>query len=425
MSTSTLSKPISDVSTTNKPELSQRLVLQALRRMNQGHLEITLPNGTAEHIGQIDLPIEASFQIHDNAFFKKCALYGDVGFGESYVDGDWDTPDIASVIRWLIQNIESAPTMSGSKVSAGFVNLLSLINRIGHKLRPNSIKTSRQNIHEHYDLGNDFYRLFLDETMTYSCGLFRKDTRTLEQSQFLKYDRLCQLLKLGPDDHLLEIGCGWGGFASHAAQHYGCKITGVTISEEQLKFTKERMEKEGLDHLVEVQLCDYRHLTGQFDKIVSIEMLEAVGDAYVGKYFKTCESLLKPEGLLAIQMINCPDSRYASFRDGVDWIQKHIFPGSLLMSVGRVHEAINKHTDFHLHDLKDMGNSYKRTLNEWHQRFNSQLAEVKAQGFSDSFIRKWNYYLKYCEAAFDMRNISVTQAVFTRPNNPTLREAAS
>jgi cyclopropane-fatty-acyl-phospholipid synthase len=255
--------------------------------------------------------------------------------------------------------------------------------------------------------------------MTYSSALFSTRAQSLESAQIAKYDRLCRQLKLKPEDQVLEIGTGWGGFCCHAARNYGCKITTVTISAEQFKYASEISQKEGLAGQVEVKLQDYRNLTGLFDKIVSIEMIEAVGDRYLETYFAKCHELLKPQGLLALQMITCPDSRHDSLRKNVDWIQKHIFPGSLLVSIHRVNEALRQTGDLFLHDLKDLGLSYAETLRRWRSAFNQNEAAVRSLDFDTRFIRKWNYYLSYCEAAFAMRNISVVQAVYTRPNNLT------
>jgi len=398
----------------------QRIVMQSLEQMTLRCLRLELPDGTRKMIGQPDAKISANVRILNDNFFKRCVLFGDVGFGEAYVDGDWDTDDITQVISWFILNVENSPAMSGSRGKKFLVNLLGWQNRLRHWLRPNSLTTSRRNISEHYDLGNDFYKLFLDPTMTYSSALFSDPTQTLEAAQIAKYDRLCRQLKLKPEDHVLEIGSGWGGFSLHAAKNYGCKILTVTISAEQFKFARDLFQKEGLAGRVEVKLEDYRNLTGLFDKIVSIEMLEAVGDEYLETYFAKCHELLKPQGLLALQMITCPDSRHESLRKNVDWIQKHIFPGSLLLSIHRVNEALRQTGDLFLHDLKDLGLSYAETLKRWRSTFNQNEAAVRALEFDTRFIRKWNYYLSYCEAAFAMRNISVVQAVYTRPNNPTL-----
>jgi cyclopropane-fatty-acyl-phospholipid synthase len=419
-STATLNRPLVNSRAEKSGGFYQRVVMQSLVQMTLGCLHLELPDGTKKIIGQPGAKISANVRIVNWNFFKRCVLFGDVGFGEAFVDGDWDTDDLTRVISWFILNVENSPAMSGSRGKKFLVNLLGHYNRILHLLRPNSLTTSRRNISEHYDLGNDFYRLFLDPTMTYSSALFESSAQTLEQAQTAKYDRLCRQLKLKPGEHVLEIGSGWGGFSKHAAKNYGVRITTVTISEEQFKYARYLFQKENLADKIEIKLMDYRLLTGQFDKIVSIEMLEAVGDAYLETYFAKCHEVLKPDGLLALQMITCPDSRHDSLRKNVDWIQKHIFPGSLLLSVHRVNEALRKTGDLFLHDLKDLGLSYAETLKRWRIAFNQNEAAVRAQNFDTRFIRKWNYYFSYCEAAFAMRNISVMQAIYTRPNNPTL-----
>ncbi len=413
-------EPRTDAKDAKPATLYRAIVFKVLDRMSLGRLRMMLPDGSEHFFGDSSQPVGATLRVRNDSFFRKCVLYGDVGFGEAFVDADWDTDDITAVIRWLILNVENAPAMSGSKANSWKVNLLSFLNRAYHLVRPNSVAKSRDNIREHYDLGNDFYSLFLDSSMTYSSGLFLTGEEHLTAAQEAKYERLCRQLKLQASDHVLEIGGGWGGFCCYAAKRYGCRVTAVTISEAQLDYASKRAVREGVDDRVRVVLKDYRHITGQYDKIVSIEMLEAVGDAYFETYFAKCSEVLKKDGLLAIQMITCPDDRYDSFRKGVDWIQKHIFPGSLLPSIGRVNKALNKTGDLFLHDLRDMGTSYTRTLQVWRERFNANLDGVREQGFTESFIRKWNYYLSYCEAAFGMRNISVVQAVYTRPNNPAL-----
>ena len=433
-STASLNPPLVNSRAEKSGGFYQRVIMDTLAKMTLGCLHLELPDGTNKIIGKPDAKISAKVRIVRDSFFKRCVLFGDIGFGEAFVDGDWDTDDITQVISWFILNIENSPAMSGSRSKKLLVNLLGRYNRMLHLLRPNSLETSRRNISEHYDLGNDFYKLFLDPTMTYSSALF-DDGRavlplcpappprrpTLEEAQIAKYDRLCRQLKLQPSDHVLEIGSGWGGFSLHAAKNYGCKITTVTISAEQFKYARELFQRENLADKIDIKLMDYRLLTGQFDKIVSIEMLEAVGDAYLETYFAKCHEVLKPGGLLALQMITCPDSRYDLLRKNVDWIQKHIFPGSLLLSVHRVNEALRKTGDLFLHDLKDLGLSYAETLKRWRIAMNQNEAAVRAQNFDTRFIRKWNYYFSYCEAAFAMRNITVVQAIYTRPNNPTLQ----
>ncbi|MDP1745269.1 MAG: cyclopropane-fatty-acyl-phospholipid synthase family protein [Bacteroidota bacterium] len=402
---------------TIKRNFYEKVIIELLSKMNQGTLNLILPNGELVKIGNGLNEIVATIEVKNNYFFKRCVLYGDIGFGEAYVDGDWETDNISNVIKWILLNVDNAPTASGSQAQAFALNILKFFNTIYHKKRANSINGSRKNISEHYDLDNNFFGLFLDPTMTYSCAYFKKDGMSLQEAQIEKYERLCEQLKLKPTDHVLEIGSGWGQNAIHIAKQYGCKVTTVTISEEQYKLTKERVEKEKLSDKINILLKDYRLIEGKFDKIVSIEMLEAVGHKFLEVYFKKCNDLLKKDGILAIQVITCPDSRYESLRTGVDWIQKHIFPGSLLPSVSSINKAINNTSDMTLVDLKDMGLHYARTLSAWQKEFNQQLSEVKKMGFDERFIRKWNYYFSYCEAAFEMRNIHVMQMVYARPNN--------
>lgn len=395
----------------------EKTIIRLLSKMEKGTLFITLPSGQEITIGNGGGSITASMSIKDPYFFKRCVLYGDVGFGEAYVEGEWDTDNIQNVIKWFLLNIENAPGVSGSKRQGFFVNILKFLNTFYHSKRINSVGGSRKNISEHYDLNNAFFSLFLDPTMTYSSAYFKEEGMTLEQAQLAKYDRLCQELKLKPEDHVLEIGSGWGGNAIYMAKNYGCKVTSLTISEEQFKLANARIQKENLSDKVTVLLKDYRSLEGSFDKLVSIEMLEAVGAEFYTTYFKKCSELLKKDGIFALQVITCPDSRFENLKNGVDWIQKHIFPGSLLPSVGAINKAINEVCDLTLVDLKDIGLDYAHTLNIWQQEFIKNIDEVKKLGFDDYFIRKWNYYFAYCEAAFAMRNINVMQLVYTRPNN--------
>ena len=398
-----------------------RLIHEAFNKMKRGRLIIRTPGGDTYEYGEDDTVPPAIIHVRSHSFYSKCVQYGDIGLGEAYVDGDWDSDDISAVVSWFILNIDQAPSMSGSAAKSIAINFLGTINRIGHLLRPNNPEMSKTNIHEHYDLGNEFYKLFLDKTMTYSCGYFENESSSLSEAQTAKYDRLCKKLNIKQSDHILEIGCGWGGFAEHAASKYGCKITGITISEEQLKFAQNRINTAGLSDKVDLIFKDYRHVKGHFDKIVSIEMLEAVGDAYLEEYFQQCNRLLKPEGLLGIQIITCPDSRYKQLRNGTDWTQKHIFPGSLLLAQHRIAQAMEKAGTLFLNSWEEFSQNYARTLKAWHERFNGSLEEVRAQGFDESFIRKWNYYLCYCHAGFSMRNVGVAQAIYTRPNNLSLR----
>ncbi len=405
------------VSTITKQGFYEKVIIDLLSKMQLGTLNLTLPNGQLIKIGNGQSNIIANVEINTNNFFKRCVLYGDIGFGEAYTDGDWDTDNITNVIKWFLLNIENAPTASGSSARSFILNTLKVFNKVYHAKRTNSVGGSKKNIAEHYDLNNDFFALFLDETMTYSSAYFKEESMTLKAAQLAKYDRLCKQLRLKENDHVLEIGSGWGGNAIYMARNYKCNVTTVTISEEQYKLAKERVAKENLSDKITVVLKDYRLIEGKFDKIVSIEMLEAVGAEFYNTYFKKCADLLKKDGIFALQVITCPDSRFESLKNGVDWIQKHIFPGSLLPSVAAINKSVNDTSDLTLVDLKDIGLDYAHTLNIWCAEFNKNLTKVKALGFDDHFIRKWNYYLCYCEAAFAMRNINVMQMVYARPNN--------
>ncbi len=400
--------------------LYRGLLFNAFEKMKRGRLKIYLPNEATIEFGGSIPGIGASIHVRNNDFFRKCVLSGDIGFGESFVDGDWDSPQLEDVVSWFIANIEDSPGISGSKAGRTGVNWTAFVNRALHWLRKNSHRGSRKNIHAHYDLGNEFFAQFLDPTMTYSSAYFQTPEQTLEEAQNAKYDALCEKLRIRPGEHVLEIGCGWGGFALHAAKKYGCKVTGITLSQEQYVYAARKIREAGLERLVDIRLTDYREVEGNYDKIVSIEMLEAVGDKYMERFFSKCDQVLKKDGLLAIQFITCPDSRFGSMRTNVDWIQKHIFPGSLLMSVGRVNQALNKTSELFLHHLEDLGRSYVETLHRWHETFKANLANIRHLGYDERFIRAWTYYLLYSKAAFKMRNISVVQAVYTRPNNKLL-----
>jgi cyclopropane-fatty-acyl-phospholipid synthase len=396
------------------------MVLKALSGMTEGCLNLTLPTGEEVTIGSPDATIKASMRIRHADFFRKCVLFGDVGFGEAYVDGDWDTDDIKQIISWMILNVDRHPAMSGSKKRFSSVNWLRVFNRLSHLLRPNTYDGSRDNIQAHYDLSNEFFEIILGPTMAYSSGCFEQPGDTLESAQENKFEKLCEKLRLQPSDHLLEIGSGWGGFAIHAARNYGCKVTTITISQAQYDYARARIQEAGLTDRIEIRLQDYRKLTGRYDKIVSIEMLEAVGHEFLPAYFQRCHDLLASDGVLALQVITCPDSRYNNLRKGIDWIQKYIFPGSLLPSVAAINGAVNRTGDMVLHDLEDLSRHYALTLSAWREHLNDRWPHIRDLGFDDVFRRKWNYYLSYCEAAFSMRNISVLQMVYTRPNNPKL-----
>jgi cyclopropane-fatty-acyl-phospholipid synthase len=396
----------------------RRLVLDSFKKLRRGHLAITLPDGTPLHFGGLGAKPAATIHLHDEAFFRRCVLHGPIGFGESHTAGEWTTPDLTAVIAFFILNADDTSAMQTRRSrGTGPFNLLAAANRLLHLRRPNSRRTSRANISEHYDLSNDFFALWLDPSMTYSSAIFDHPEEPLEQAQSRKYERLCRQLHLAPTDRILEIGTGWGGFAIHAARHHGCHVTTTTISQQQFDEAARRIDAAGLGHRIELLLRDYRDLHGSFDKIVSIEMLEAVGDRYLDGYFASVDRLLAPHGLVGLQAILCPDRQYPILRDGVDFIQKHIFPGSLLMSNARISRALNAAGDLNLLDHHDLGPHYALTLRRWREVFEQKLDAVRALGLPETFIRKWRYYLAYCEAAFGTRHITVAQIILTRPDN--------
>ncbi len=399
----------------------RRLVLKSFAKLRHGTLAVTFPDASRETFGGTFSGLHAEIRILDDRFFRRCVLFGAIGFAESYLAGEWETPDLTRVIAWFIRNASEAEALQTHRSrGTGVFNILNIVNRAIHRKRPNSLDKSRENIRDHYDLSNAFFQLWLDPTMTYSSGYFDAAETSLEAAQVRKYDLLCRKLHLAASDELLEIGSGWGGFSIHAARHYRCKVTTVTISEEQFAEASARIRAARLEDHIEILLCDYRTLRGRYDKIVSIEMLEAVGDRYVDGYFAKIHELLKPHGLVALQAILCPDLQYPILRDGVDFIQKHIFPGSLLMCNARITSALNATGDLNLLDYDDMAPHYAKTLKIWRENFEANLEAVRALGFDDEFIRKWRFYLCYCEAAFGTRHITVAQMVYSRPDNSAL-----
>jgi cyclopropane-fatty-acyl-phospholipid synthase len=401
----------------------QKLILNLFGRLGRGRLTVVLPDGEERVFGGLGSDLQAELRVHSPNFWRRCVLYGPIGFAEAFMEGEWTTPDLVKLLAFFILNHEENPALKkpdrGSTIK---VNLLNGWNQLIHRRRHSSLPMARKNIREHYDLSNDFFRLWLDPGMTYSSAFFSSPGMGLEEAQQAKYDRLCRKLQLREGEHLLEIGTGWGGMSIHAAQNYGCRVTTVTISEEQFHEAQTRIAQAGLGHRIEVKLLDYRRIEGRFDKIVSIEMLEAVGDRYLEDFFAKCAAVLNPYGLLGLQMITCPDRQFTVLRDGVDFIQKHIFPGSLLLSERRVNEAVFRTSDLNLHDWRDLGPHYAQTLKLWREAFLLVLPQVRSLGFDEIFLRKWEYYLAYCEAAFGTRHISVVQAVYTRPNNHNLAD---
>ncbi len=395
--------------------LARRLVLPELAKLTKGRLVLRLPEGAELVLGDPRATGGARMDVKDKNAFRRIMLAADIGLTEGYMEGEWDSPDLNALIGFFIENIAQTPGMSGSARKAIGVGLFRIADRIGHLLRPNDKKMVRRNISEHYDLSNDFFRLFLDPSMMYSSARW-EGTDSLEQAQTNKNDSLCRFLQLKPTDHVIEIGTGWGGWALHAVKKYGCRVTSLTISQAQHDLAVERVKAAGLADRITVKLEDFRDHQGGYDKCVSIEMMEALGHKYLPAFCASIGRLLKPDGIAAFQYITCPDSRYAQFRDGVDFIQKHIFPGSLLLSINRVGELMTKESGFQLDRLEEFGPDYARTLDAWCQAFEANLDKVRGMGFDERFIRKWRLYFRYCQAAFAHRNIGVVQAVYVRPN---------
>ena len=359
-----------------------------------------------------DEVIHAELRIHDSEVYRRLALNGSVGVGEAYMDGLWDADDLTRLVQIFVRNRDLLDQLEGGMASLGAALL-----RGYHWLRKNTRLGSRRNIAAHYDLGNDLFELFLDSRMMYSSAIYSTPDEDLESASLRKIERICQKLDLQPEDHLLEIGSGWGGFAVHAAKHYGCRVTTTTISAEQHARAVERVAAEGLQSKVTVLLEDYRDLRGSYDKIVSIEMVEAVGHHFLNRYFRSIAHLLNEHGLALIQAITIEDHRYQMALKSVDFIKRHIFPGSFIPSVSTLVGNAVKGTDLRLVHLEDIGPSYAQTLRVWHQRFLERLDEVRKQGYSERFIRMWRWYLAYCEGGFLERSIGDTQMLFARPRN--------
>lgn len=367
---------------------------------------------TESRFGQPDDDgLTAVVSVQSPEFYRRIAFGGALGFAESFFRGEWTTPSaLTDVVRLFCRNLDVTDASN-----RGLLRLGQKLGRRWHERRSNSKDNSLRNIHAHYDLGNDFYELFLDETMTYSCGVFESTETTLRESQIEKIDRMCRKLDLQPSDHLIEIGTGWGAFAIHAAGQYGCRVTTTTISREQHAFAKQRIADAGLSDRIELLLDDYRDLAGQFDKLASVEMIEAVGHEYFDTFFRKCGELLKPTGQMVIQGITMAEQRYPQYLKSVDFIQRYIFPGGCLITPGAVLESTARTSDLRLLHLEDMAPHYARTLRTWRERFFARIEDVRLQGFPESFIRLWDYYLSYCEAAFTERLVGTVQMHFARP----------
>jgi cyclopropane-fatty-acyl-phospholipid synthase len=393
-----------------------RLGDKYLRGIQEGTLEVTYEDGTFIRYGNGKEP-KADLQLKNSRFFRRLSLYGDIGFAESYMDGDFETSDLTALIKLALINSKTLATKSEDRSSRRFVNLLPWFNKVKHWMRKNSKTQSQKNISEHYDLSNDFFKLILDDTMMYSSAVFEKPDESLHDAQKRKIKLLADKLRLKPGAKVLEIGSGWGAMAIHLAKEKQCDVTTVTLSKEQKALCEERFKEEEVEKQIEILLKDYRDLEGTFDAIIAVEMFEAVGKEYFDIFFKKCESLLKPSGVLVMQIITMPDQRYSAYSKGTDFIQKYIFPGGHLPSVGKILDTTSTHTRLNLLHMEEFTEDYAKTLRLWHDSFENKLSHVKKLGFDAYFVRMWKMYLSYCEAAFITRNINLVQVAFTRDQN--------
>jgi len=385
------------------------LVLPRLTGLTNGLLTLR-ENGAGTTFGQAAADgLTAEVEVKSPAFWRRVALGGTLGSAESYAATEWETPNLTSVVRIVARN---ASTMDS--LETGLAALRRPVDAIRHALRRNTRAGSRRNIAEHYDLGNDFFQLMLDPTMTYSCGIFEHPEATLEEASISKIDRLCRLLRLGSYDHLLEIGAGWGAFAIHAASRYGCRVTTTTISAKQLAWIRERVAEAGLADRVTVLQTDYRDLTGRFDKIVSVEMLEAVGAAYYETFFAKCSSLLGADGLMALQAITIADARYDQHVRSVDFVKRYVFPGSNIPSITALLQAATRASDLTLRRLEDIGPQYATTLAAWRENL-ARNREAVAKLTDERFRRIWHFYLCYCEAGFAEGYLGDVQMLWAKP----------
>jgi cyclopropane-fatty-acyl-phospholipid synthase len=392
--------------------VARRAILSLLKRLVHGRITIVEDRQRHPFGERSDsCALQAVITVHHPQLYTRIFFGGSIGAAEAYMEGFWSADDLTKVMRILALNQKAFEDME-----KGLARLTAPLYKCYHFLRKNTKKGSRGNILAHYDLGNEFYALFLDGTMTYSCGIFEHADSTLEEASVAKYDRICRKLQLQPGDSVVEIGTGWGGFAVHAAQNYGVHVTTTTISDEQYRYAEERIRLVGLEDKITLLKKDYRDLSGRFDKLVSIEMIEAVGHQYLKVFFGTCSRLLKDDGLMALQAITIGDQIFDRHKRSVDFIKRYIFPGSCIPSITAVASAIASATDMRLVQLKDITPHYATTLRQWRERFFANIDQVRELGYSDTFIRMWEYYLSYCEGGFAERYIGDVQMLFAKPN---------
>jgi cyclopropane-fatty-acyl-phospholipid synthase len=392
-------------------QLARRLLFARLAALRDCRL--TVVDGDERFVfGSAEDAVEliATVTVHERDFYGDMIGGGSVGAGESYMRGAWTTDDLVSLVRIFVRNMDLLDRMEG-----GLARLAEPARKLFHWFNRNTRHGSRRNISAHYDLGNEMFALFLDRNLMYSSAVFEHDNMTLDEAADAKLERICRKLDLRPDDHVLEIGTGWGGFALYAAKHHGCRVTTTTISREQHDMAQRRIQEAGLGDRITLRLDDYRDLDGSYDKLVSIEMIEAIGHRYMPLFFKRAGELLKPNGMMLLQAITIADQRYRRALKSVDFIQRHIFPGSFLPSITAMTEAATRASDLRVFHLEDIGPHYARTLNEWRQRFMERVKHVHRLGYPDQFVRMWEFYLCYCEGGFTERTLGDVQVLFVKP----------
>ena len=391
--------------------LAKRLVFKLFNQLRHG--ELVIQDGDTTHRfggGDVSIAPSATVVIHEQHAYSRILTGGTMGAAEAYIDGDWSTEQLTDVTRVFSANI---PILEAMKHKQNW--LIKAGVKLAHAARKNSVSGSRENIAAHYDLGNEFFSLFLDPSLMYSSAVYPKGSDNLAEASQHKLKLICEDLELKPTDHLVEIGTGWGGMAIYAAENYGCKVTTTTISKEQLDYARAEVERRGLQDKVTLLFEDYRNLSGQFDKLVSIEMIEAVGHEYFDTYFGRVSSLLKPDGKAVIQAITINEQRYEDYRKSVDFIKRYIFPGGCLPSLNIISGALTRTTDMQIIDLRDIAIDYAKTLKHWHEAFMAELDAVKSLGFDEKFIRMWRFYLSYCEGGFRERIIGTYQITMAKP----------
>lgn len=390
---------------------ARRLLFSRLEKLEEGQIVLS-ENGQHLTFGKLTeaYPLTAQIRIQNPKFYSDIAFGGSTAAGEAYINGYWACDELSDLLRILIHNRDVLEEMD-----KGLAVLSRPLQKVAHVLNKNTRKGSRKNIAAHYDLGNDFYELWLDKTMMYSCAYFETPETPLRDASTEKLDRICRKLNLSAEDSVIEIGTGWGGFAMHAARHYGCHVTTTTISQQQHDYAAQAIRDAGLEDRVTLLFDDYRDLEGQYDKLVSIEMIEAVGYEFHETYFKKCCELLKPDGQMLLQAITIADQRYDAYKTSVDFIKRYIFPGGCLTSVTDMTKVMTGSTDMRVIHLEDIGPHYATTLREWHDRFFARIDQVRELGYSDAFIRMWRFYLAYCESAFHERVIGDVQMLMMRP----------